>query len=252
MPFYGCDDPLCVATGCILGWLCSGADGGAIRGLNGLPSPMPPSSLPPGPDDGNGPKSLATEPASVFLSDVKPTSPTFSTFSTFSTTSASSASCGSISTVMDTGPTPLADALEERSRRSRHTIPPEAVIKRVRTIGSCKLATIVNMPSYSSYGSALKLTTQPNGNGGANRRTYDNFEKWYNEDLTVDGSPFWGGTVPDLADPEKFRGSTEHVWEKSNIADFIGSLLRSGPNDFDCDDLNALFFLPPPRPNLLR
>lgn len=58
--------------------------------------------------------------------------------------------------------------------------------------------------------------------------------------------------MPDLADPEKFRGSTEHVWEKSNIADFIGSLLRSGPNDFDCDDLNALFFLPPPRPSLLQ
>lgn len=153
---------------------------------------------------------------------------------------------------MDTGPTPLADALGERSRRSRHTIPLEAVIKRVRTIGSCKLATFVNMPSYSSYGSALKLTTQPNGNGGANRRTYGNIEKWYDEDLTVDGSPFWGGKVPDLADPEKFGGSTGHVWEKSNIADFIGSLLRSGPNDFDCDDLNALFFLPPPRPSLLQ
>jgi len=153
---------------------------------------------------------------------------------------------------MDTGPTPLADALDERSRRTHRTIPLEAVIKLVRTIGSCKLVTVVNMPSYSSYGSALKLTTQPNGNGGANRRTYDNIEKWYDEDLTVDGSPFWGGKVPDLADPEKFGGSTGHVWEKSNIADFIGSLLRSGPNDFDCDDLNALFFLPPPRPSLLQ
>ena len=44
-------------------------------------------------------------------------------------------------------------------------------------------------------------------------------------------------------------GSTDHVWEKSNVGDFLASSLGS---DFDCDDLNALFSLSCSGTNLLQ
>lgn len=73
-------------------------------------------------------------------------------------------------------------------------------------------------------------------NNGANGVIYDAVEKWYAEDLAIDGSPFSGTKIDQPL--EKGLGSTDHVWKKSNLADFFSSVLGS---EFDCDDLNALF-----------
>lgn len=103
----------------------------------------------------------------------------------------------------------------------------------VDQIGSCKLAIKVNTPSDSQ---ARNLAKQPNANNGTNGRIYNAIEKWYNEKLAIDGTPFLGGKLN-----EKFTsgGSMDHVWEKSNVRDFLAFSLRC---DFDYDKLLALFF----------
>lgn len=82
----------------------------------------------------------------------------------------------------------------------------------------------------------MNLNKQPNT--GANRQIYEAIEKWYAEYLATNGNPFSGPKINHTFDAITGPGSTDHVWEKSNIADFLSSLFG---NDFDCDDLNALF-----------
>lgn len=84
----------------------------------------------------------------------------------------------------------------------------------------------------------MGLGKQPSGNGGTNERIYNAVEKWYTESLATDGTPFLGVKIDKTFNDITGPGSTDHVWEKSNIADFLSSLLGS---DFDCDDLNTLF-----------
>ena len=115
-------------------------------------------------------------------------------------------------------------------------MPREAPV--VSRIGSCALATNVNIPSFSGYSAAMKLNNQPNGNNGANGKIYNAIEKWYVENLANDGTPFSGVKVDNAFNSVTSPGRTDHVWEKSNVGDFLASLLGS---DFDRDDLNALF-----------
>ena len=85
---------------------------------------------------------------------------------------------------------------------------------------------------------SAKLNNQPNGNNGVNGKIYNAIEKWYVENLADDGTPFSGVKVDNAFNSVTSPGRTDHVWEKSNVGDFLASLLGS---DFDCDDLNALF-----------
>ena len=108
----------------------------------------------------------------------------------------------------------------------------------ISTIGSCKLANQVKIPLYLGYTPAMKLNNQPNGGGGANGKIYNAIEKWYAENLGIDGTPFLGVKLDNAFSGPNIPGSIDHVWEKSNVADFLASLLGA---NFDCDDMNALF-----------
>ncbi|KAI4120816.1 MAG: hypothetical protein LQ338_006748, partial [Usnochroma carphineum] len=236
-PFYVCSNPLCIHTGCILAILCS-AHGGAA-GFGGFPPPNPPPDPPAdtGDDSPTGTESQsspsATSPTS--LSSV-------STTASASSSSSSSGTCAPITTVADPGPTSAGDPDDGSSRRIRRTLGSRILDKReapvISTIGTCKLTNPVKIPLYSSFGSAMKLGEQRNGNRGANGRIYDVIEKWYAENLAVDGTPFLGAKLDNTFNSTG-PGSIDHVWEKSNVGDFLGSSLGS---DFDCDDMNSLFF----------
>lgn len=108
----------------------------------------------------------------------------------------------------------------------------------VEKIGSCELNTAVTIPNYLQYKPAMNLNNRPTSQNGAHGRIYNAIEKWYQEYLTTDdGKPFrW---AKEGKDPGS-NGSIDHVWEKSNVQDFLKDLLLG--RDFDCDDLNALFF----------
>jgi hypothetical protein len=140
--------------------------------------------------------------------------------------------------VTDAGPTSAADPDDDSRRRlriRRHSLVARDAPK-IKDIGGCPLTHEVQIPLYLSYKGAMNLKKQP-GNG-ANARIYDAIEKWYHEKLATDGTPFSGDK---LDQPLSGVGSVDHVWEKSNLADFLSSLLGSQGSEFDCDDLNALF-----------
>ena len=84
----------------------------------------------------------------------------------------------------------------------------------------------------------MNLNKQRNANGGANGRIYDAIEKWYAENLAINGNPFSGSKIENTFSSVTGPGSIDHVWEKSNVGDFLASLLGT---DFDCDDMNSLF-----------
>lgn len=84
----------------------------------------------------------------------------------------------------------------------------------------------------------MNLNRQRNANGGKNAKIYDAIQKWYAESIEIDGTPFLGSKLENPFNDITGPGSIDHVWEKSNVGDFLGSLLGS---DFDCDDMNSLF-----------
>lgn len=91
---------------------------------------------------------------------------------------------------------------------------------------------------FSSFKQAMNLNRQRNGNGGANGRIYDAIAKWYSETLDTSGGPFYGSKKSLNPFNSLNIGSIDHVWEKSNVGDFLASLIGT---EFDCDDLNSLF-----------
>ena len=245
-PFYVCNDPFCISTGCVLAILCS--SGGGKGGSGGLPPPSPPPGPPSGPGDGTSSGSTSQSPSKTDSASASSSTSSSSLSISSSTSSTSSATCGSISTVADPGPTSVGDPDDGRRRHVRRgTLVPR--VPPVSRIGSCTLAINVNIPSFSGYSAAMRLNNQPNGNNGANGRIYNAIEKWYIENLANDGTPFSGVKVDNAFNPVTGPGSTDHVWEKSNVGDFLASSLG---NDFDCDDLNALFSLSCSGTNLLQ
>lgn len=84
----------------------------------------------------------------------------------------------------------------------------------------------------------MNLNKKPNANGGKNAKIYDAIQKWYAESTATDGTRFFGSKSENPFDSDSGLGSIDHVWEKSNVGDFLGSLLGS---DFDGDDMNRLF-----------
>lgn len=242
-PFWTCGDPLCVGTGCVFAILCSGGGGGTIPGFDGFPPPEPPSGPPPG-FDGDSPSGSANPSPSITgssLSSAGSTASSVSTTGLSSSSSTSSGGCAPITTVADPGPTSAGDPEDGSRRRLRlrhqHLVARDRVL--IRKLGTCTLTQAVDIPLYLSWGSAVKLNRQPNN--GANGRIYNAIEKWYAENLAIDGSPFLGVKINNNFNGITGPGSTDHVWEKSNLADFLSSLFGS---DFDCDDLNALFSCP--------
>ncbi len=233
-PFYVCNNPLCMKTGCILAILCSKA-GGAAR-FNGFPPPIPP----PGPpaDTGNG---SPTGSASQSIDSTTSSTNQSSVSTTTSTSdSSSSGTCPPITTVADPGPTSAGDSDDGSRRRVRRTLNSRILVARdapIDRIGTCRLTNPVKIPPYSSFSQAMNLNKQPNSNGGANGKIYNAIEKWYAESLAVNGTPFLGPKL-DSTFGEGVSGSIDHIWEKSKIGDFLASLLGSG---FDCDDMNSLF-----------
>lgn len=239
-PFYVCNDPLCINTGCVIAILC--LSGGGKVGFGGFPPPSPPPGPPPGSINGR-PSGSASQ--SLLTTD----SASIHSTTSSSTSTTSSTTCGSISTVVDPGPSSVGDPDDGSRRRVRRgtLVPRDAPI--VSTIGSCPLATNVNIPPYSSYKAAMNLNKQPNTNNGANGQIYNAIEKWYIENLAVDGTAFSGVKTNENFDTVTNPMSTEHVWEKSNIGDFLADLLTS---ELDCDDLNELFFSSCSGTNLLQ
>ena len=239
-PFWICEDPLCVGTGCILAIFCSGGGGGSgvggiIPGFNGFPPPQPPSNPPPG-SEGDSPNPSTNANPSITES---PRSSTGSSTSSVSTTATSSNECSSIITVADAGPTFAGDPDDGsrrllRLRRHNNLVAREAPV--INRIGTCTLTNAVNIPLFLGYRQAMNLAKQPNN--GANGAIYSAVEKWYAENLAIDGTPFSGVKIDNAFTEVTGPGSTDHVWEKSNLADFFSSILGS---QFDCDDLNALF-----------
>lgn len=239
-PFWTCGDPLCVGTGCVLAILCSGGGGGTIPGFLGFPPPEPPLGPPPG-SSGDTPSGSASINPSITGSSLSATDSATSTVSSTGSSSSSSTSsgeCAPITTVADPGPTSTGDADDgtlRRLRLRRDNLEARDAPE-VGTVGTCKLTNAVKIPLFLSFRQAMNLNKQPNN--GANGRIYNAIEKWYAENLAIDGSPFLGVKLDNTFSAATGPGSTDHVWEKSNIADFLSSLLGS---DFDCDDLNALF-----------
>ncbi|KAI4219020.1 MAG: hypothetical protein LQ349_008481, partial [Xanthoria aureola] len=213
------------------------ATGNAVTGFGGFPPPSPPPDPAKEPDD----SPTGSQSQSQGTSN-HPTSPTsISTSRTSSSSSSSSTgTCAPIATVADPGPTPAADDVSPGRRRrgleSRILVAREAPV--ISMIGSCKLTTPVNIPSYSTYARAMNLNRQRNANGGKNAKIYDAIQKWYAESIEIDGTPFLGSKLENPFNHITGPGSIDHVWEKSNVGDFLGSLLGS---DFDCDDMNSLF-----------
>lgn len=107
----------------------------------------------------------------------------------------------------------------------------------VKQIGSCALTREFKIPLCLAFGPAMKQNNSRNANRGASGRIYDAIEKWYTELLAINGDPFSGVKIDSSFNDHNGHGSIDHVWEKSNIGDFLASLLGS---NFDCDDLNAL------------
>lgn len=219
---------MCVGTGCVLAILCSGGGGGTIPGFGGFPPPEPPSGPPPGSDGDSPSGSVSTGSATSSVS----------TTSSSTSSSTSSGECAPITTVADPGPTSAGDPDDGSRRRLRlrhhNLVAREAPI--VGTVGTCTLTQPVKIPLYLGFGKAMNLNNQPKN--GANGLIYNAIEKWYAENLAIDGSPFLGAKIDNTFNTVTGPGSTDHVWEKSNLADFLSSLFGS---DFDCDDLNALF-----------
>ena len=207
-PVYVCNDPFCISTGCVLAILCS--SGGGNGGSGGLPRPSPPPGPPPGPGDSSPSGSASQSPSKT---DSASASSSSSPSSSSTSSSTSSATCGSISTVADPGPTSVGDPDDGCRRRVRRgtLVPREAPV--VSRIGSCALATNVNIPSFSGYSAAMKLNNQTNGNNGANGKIYNAIEKWYVENLANDGTPFSGVKVDNAFNSVTSPGSTDHVWE---------------------------------------
>ena len=234
-PFYVCNDPLCINTGCVLAIFCSG--GGSGPGFNGFPPPDPPPDPP-----GNDSPSDSASQNEASSTDSPSSNSASSTASTTTSTSSSSGTCGLIATVADPGPTSAGDPDDGSRRRFRRGLESRILVAReapvISTIGSCNLANQVKIPLFSSYSQAMNLNKQPNANGGANGRIYNAIEKWYAEKLAIDGSDFQGVKLDSPFSGLDLPGSIDHVWEKSNVADFLSSLLGS---DFDCDDMNTLF-----------
>ncbi|KAL8679761.1 MAG: hypothetical protein Q9186_003977 [Xanthomendoza sp. 1 TL-2023] len=230
-PFYVCNNPLCIKTGCVLAIFCSVTGGGP--GFDGFPPP----DAPPDPPADDSPTASASQ------SDGHSTSsPSSSSTSTTASTSSSSGTCAPIVTVADPGPTSAGDPDDGSRRRLRREIKSRILVAReapvISTIGTSKLANQVKIPLFSSYAQAMNLNKQPNANGGANGKIYNAIEKWYAENLAINGSPFLGAKLENAFNGPNLPGSIDHVWEKSNVADFLASLLGS---DFDCDDMNILF-----------
>ncbi|KAL8695595.1 MAG: hypothetical protein Q9224_003316, partial [Gallowayella concinna] len=230
-PFYVCKNPLCIKTGCVLAIFCSVISGGP--GFDGFPPP----DAPPDPPADDSPTASASQ------SDGHSTSsPSSSSTSTTASTSSSSGTCAPIVTVADPGPTSAGDPDDGSRRRLRREIKSRILVAReapvISTIGTCKLANQVKIPLFSIYAQAMNLNKQPNANSGANGKIYNAIEKWYAENLAINGSPFLGAKLENAFSGPNLPGSIDHVWEKSNVADFLASLLGS---DFDCDDMNILF-----------
>ena len=235
-PFYVCNNPLCTNTGCVLAIFCSGGGGGG-PGFDGFPPPDPPPD-PPGDDSPTG--SASQSEASSTSSQSSNSAST--TASATTSKSSSSGTCAPIATVADPGPTSAGDPDDGSRRRLRRDLESRILVAReapvISTIGSCKLENQVKIPLFSSFSQAMNLNKQPNGNGGANGKIYNAIEKWYAENLAINGSPFLGVKLENTFSGLNLPGSIDHVWEKSNVADFLASLLGS---DFDCDDMNILF-----------
>ena len=244
-PFYICNDPLCANTGCILAILCS--SGGGSIDFGGFPSPEPPNEAPED-NGGDNPSDSASQSKSTptSVSSQSSESSSVTTASSSSSTSSSSRTCGdAITTVIDPGPTSAGDPDDGSRRLIRGMLKSKDFIaaKRVqpsaiKRIGDCNLAKEVKIPLFLRFGKAMDLQNQMNGQGGAFGRIYNANEKWYPEHVTSNGDPFEGAK-----DSNNFgagvEGSIDHVWEKSNVVNFLTSVLR---DDLDCDDLNALFF----------
>lgn len=238
-PFWICIDPLCVGIGCTLAIFCSGgADsgvGGIIPGFHGFPPPQPPSNPPPGSERDSPNPSTNANPSITESSR----SFTGSSTSSVSTTATASNECSSITTVADAGPTFAGDPDDGsrrllRLRRHNNLVAREAPV--INRIGTCTLTKAVNIPLFLGYRQAMNLAKQ--SNNGTNGAIYNAVEKWYAENLAIDEAPFSGVKLDNPFDDVAGPGSTDHVWENSNLADFFSSVLGS---QFDCDDLNALF-----------
>lgn len=230
-PFWTCQDPLCKGTGCVLAIFCS-AGGGGTGGFGGFPPPEPPSEPPPKTDSDSSSGSESQNPSTTSTSASSSSSSTSSVSS-----SSSSSTCGSITTIVDPGPTPIGGSDDASLRFRRRTLVAREIIS-VNRIETCELTNPVKMPLYLGFKAAMNLARQPRGQNGANILIYDAIEKWYPENLAVDGGPFSGDKVDVTFNAANGPGSIDHVWEKSNVVDFLSSLLGS---NFDCDDLNALF-----------
>ena len=219
----------------MLAVLCSA--GNAVAGFGGFPPPSPPPD--PAKESDDSPTSSQSQNKG---SSNHPTSQTSISPSRTSSSSSSSStgSCAPITTVTDPGPTPGADVFSLGRRRrgleGRVLVARQAPV--ISTIGSCRLTNPVTIPIYSSYSQAMNLNKQPNGNGGKNAKIYDAIQKWYAESIEIDGTPFLGSKLESPFNDITGPGSIDHVWEKSNVGDFLGSLLDS---EFDCDDMNSLF-----------
>lgn len=206
-------------------------------GSGGFPPPSPPPRPPPGPP----PEPHDNRPSgSVTESLLKTDSISIHSTTSFSPSTASSTTYVSISTVVDPGPTSVGDpddGSRRRARRGEILVPREIPI--IKEIGSCALPASVNIPLYLSYSGAMNMNKQPNANNKANGKMYNAIEKWYAENLAIDGVPFLGVKMDNGFKPATGPGSIDHVWEKSNVGDFLKSSMDS---DFDCDDLRELFF----------
>lgn len=230
----------------MLAILCS-SRGGSI-GFGGFPSPEPPLGTLED-NGGDKPSDSASQSKSTptSASSQSSGSSSITTASSSSSTSSSSRTCGgAITTVIDPGPTSAGDPDDGRRRLIRGMFKSKDFIAAKREqppaitrIGDCNLAKEVKIPQYLGFGKAMKLQNQMKGHGGANGRIYNAIEKWYPEHLTINGDPFEGAKENSNSFTGNVPGSIDHVWEKSNVVDFLTSVLG---DDFDCDDLNALFF----------
>ena len=224
---------MCVETGCQIAILCSDGSRGSntIPGFDGFPPPEPPPGPPPNPD-GDSPNGSANPSPSY-------TGSSPSSIGSIASSSTSPSQCSSITTVADPGPTSAEDP-DNSSRRLRLRYDSKLVARDapvIRKVGECTLTREVKIPLYLGYQKAMNLKKHPSK--GANGRIYNAIEKWYTENLATNGTPFSGIKLDNSFNDKTGPGSTDHVWEKSNPTDFLSFLLLR--DDFDCDDLNALF-----------
>ncbi|KAI4221694.1 MAG: hypothetical protein L6R36_006702 [Xanthoria steineri] len=88
------------------------------------------------------------------------------------------------------------------------------------------------------FSRAMNLNQKPNVKGGKNAKIHDAIQNRYAKSTATDGTRFFGSKSENPFDSNAGLGSIDHVWEKSNVGDLLGSLLGSY---FDCDDMNSLF-----------